>query len=61
MKTIQLSKNEERALKALLMRSRVACSSGCAFPEMQKSKKDCDKCNYPKAIEDVMEKLGMYE
>lgn len=61
MKTIQLSEKEVRALTALLMDWRAACSSGCAFPEMQKSKKGCERCDYPKAITAIEEKLGFFE
>ena len=61
MKTIQLTEKEERALTELLMHSREACSSGCVFPEMQTSKKDCDKCDYPKLIASIEDKLGLYE
>lgn len=60
MTTLELSDKEVRALKELLVYSKEACSSGCAFSEMQKSKKDCDKCDYPKAIANIEEKLGMY-
>jgi len=61
MKIIELSEVEVRALKALLIRSDAACSSTCAFPEMKKSKKDCDRCDYPEAIGNIEEKLGMYD
>lgn len=58
---LELSDKEARALKELLTYSNSACSSGCAFSEMQKSRKGCDKCDYPKAIANVAEKLGMYD
>jgi len=61
MKNITLSELEVRALQSLLVRWKEACSCGCAFPEMQKSKKGCEKCDYPKAIADIEDKLGMYD
>ena len=61
MVTLTLSDKEARALKELLVYSNSACSSGCAFPEMQKSRKGCEKCDYPKAIANIEEKLGMYD
>jgi len=61
MKTLELTEKEERALKEVLMCWKEACSSGCAFPEMQKSKKGCERCDYPKAITAIEEKLGFFE
>ena len=48
MKTIKLTKKEIRALLEQLDAN--ACSSGCAFSEMQRSKKDYDECEFPRLI-----------
>lgn len=56
MKTIKLSKKEIRALREQL--SVNACSSGCAFEEMQMSKKDCDECEFPELIRSIEEKIA---
>ena len=46
---ISLTENEERALSEIL-RSVSACSSGCAYEEMEKSNEDCDECPFTEAI-----------
>lgn len=61
MKNIELTKIEERALLELLSHRYAPCSSGCIFPEMQESKKNCDKCDYAKAIDGVANKMGLFE
>lgn len=61
MKILELTAKEERALKEALRCWKEACSCGCAFPEMQKSKKGCERCDYPKAITDIEAKLGLYD
>ena len=55
MKTIKLTKKEIRALLEQLDAN--ACSSGCAFSEMQRSKKDCDECEFPRLISSIREKI----
>jgi len=57
MKTITLTANEIKALKAQLFAN--PCSSGCVYEEMQNSKKDCNECKFTKDIESFCEKLGM--
>lgn len=56
MKTIKLTSKEIRALKEQLNAN--ACSSGCAFEEMQNSKKSCDECDFRASILSIIEKLG---
>lgn len=56
MKTIKLTAKEIRALKEQLWAN--ACSSGCAFSEMQRSRKDCDECDFPKLIRSIEEKIS---
>lgn len=56
MKEIKLSKNEIRALKELLETN--ACESGCVYNEMVKSRKDCDECNFTKAVQSIMNKIN---
>lgn len=56
MKTITLTAKEIRALKEQLTAN--ACSSCCAFPEMQKSRKDCDECEFPVLIASIEEKIN---
>ena len=55
MKTIKLTAKEIRALEQQLHAN--PCSSGCAFPEMQNSRKDCDECEFPKLISSIREKI----
>lgn len=59
MKTIKLTKVEERALITLLECN--PCEGSCAFSEMQKSKKDCDECKLTHAISSIENKLGLYD
>lgn len=61
MTTLKLTDNEVRALSGLLVYATEACSSGCVFPEMQKSKKGCEKCNYLLAIASIEAKLGVHD
>jgi hypothetical protein len=56
--TLKLTKQEERALQALLWCN--PCRSGCAWEEMEKSKKDCDECILSKAIQSIQDKLDVH-
>ena len=56
MKTIKLSAKEIRALNEQLYAN--ACSSCCAFKEMQNSRKDCDECEFPALIESIRNKIN---
>lgn len=56
MKTIKLTAKEIRALKEQLDAN--ACSSGCAFEEMQRSRKNCDECEFPQLIESIIKKIS---
>ena len=56
MMNILLNKNEERAFSELLW-GISACSSGCYYEEMEKSKKDCDECPFTEAIWSLREKV----
>lgn len=55
LKTIKLTASEIRTLKYFLYSN--PCSSGCAYPEMQSSKKDCAKCKLRKDMYSIMTKL----
>ncbi|MCC0642224.1 MULTISPECIES: hypothetical protein [unclassified Clostridioides] len=57
MKTIKLTQKEIRAIDAYL--SSNPCRSGCAYDEMQNSKKDCNKCKLEDAKISILEKLGL--
>ena len=54
-KTIKLTAKELRALEAILWVN--PCESGCAYSEMEKSKRDCINCELPKSISSIMNKL----
>lgn len=54
--TLCISKNEERALSEILW-SISACSNGCCYEEMEKSKKDCDECLFTEAIWSLRKKV----
>lgn len=56
MKKIELTKNEVRALKILLVDGR-ACNASCAYEEMQDSAWGCTRCEYYNAIHSILEKL----
>lgn len=55
MKTLQLTSKELRALKEILFAN--PCNSGCAYEEMQNSKKDCDNCEFTKSIHSILDKI----
>ena len=55
MKNIKFSKEEIRALKVMLDTN--TCRSGCAFSEMQNSKKDCDDCELTKLKISISKKI----
>ena len=55
--TLKLTTIEEKALIELIANSN-PCSSGCVYPHMQISKKDCDECEFTKSINSISEKLG---
>ena len=55
MKTIKLTASEIRTLKCFLYSN--PCSSGCAYQEMQRSKKDCEECKLTKDMHSIIDKL----
>lgn len=57
MKTVKLTASEIRTLECFLRDN--PCSSGCAYPEMQNSRKDCDECKLTKDKYSIMEKLDL--
>jgi hypothetical protein len=57
MKNIKLSNDEIRAIDTFLWAN--PCRSGCAYSEMQNSKKDCDECKLMKSRKSVLEKLEL--
>ena len=57
MKTIELTASEIRTLECFLYSN--PCSNGCAYPEMQRSKKDCEECKLTKDMYSIMEKLDI--
>lgn len=59
MKNIKLTAKELKALKELIWNSN-PCSSGCVYPKMQNSRKDCDECEFIISIESIKDKIGFY-
>lgn len=59
MKTVKLTSNEIRAIESYLIYGN-PCSRGCAYPEMNRSRKDCKDCMLEKARISISEKLGVY-
>ena len=57
MKTIELTTDEIRTLKCFLYSN--PCVSGCAYPEMQRSKKDCAECKLTKDMYSIIAKLDV--
>lgn len=57
MKTIKLTHNEIRAIDTYM--SLNPYCSGCAYDEMQNSKKNCDKCKLGSARISILEKLNL--
>ena len=55
MKTVTFTANEIRALQLFLWCN--PCKGGCAYEEMQSSKRDCDNCKLNEAIHSLTEKL----
>lgn len=53
---LNLTNKESKALKELIYNSN-ACSSGCIYPHMQESKKDCDECEFTKSIHSITKKI----
>ena len=53
---ITITKDEKRALVDYLSMANI-CRSGCAYPEMEKSNKDCDDCLLTKSTQSLLEKL----
>lgn len=56
MRNVEFDDNEIRAMKELLFAENV-CSAGCIYDEMRNSKKDCDECDYKKAIWSLIDKF----
>lgn len=57
MKTIKLTNKELRALSSALYGSHKCCASGCVYPEMQRSRKDCDECEFTLSIHSIIAKI----
>lgn len=57
MKTIKLTASEIRTLECFLDAN--PCSSACAYPDMQKSKKSCYECRLTKDMCSIMKKLDL--
>ena len=57
MKTIKITAKEERLLEELLWCN--PCNSGCAYREMNSSRKSCDECELTKSKNSLMKKLGL--
>ena len=55
MKTIKLTASEIRTLERFLWAN--PCLNGCAYPEMQNSKKSCDECKLTKDKYSIIEKI----
>ena len=56
--TLTLTKQEQRALESLLWCN--PCRSGCAWEEMEKSKKECFDCPLTNAIYSIQDKLDVH-
>ena len=57
MKTIKLKASEIRSLEHYLYSN--PCEAGCAYPEMNNSKKSCEECKLNKDRQSIMEKLNL--
>lgn len=57
MNKLDFTKKEIKALRELIGNSR-ACSCGCVYTEMEKSKKDCDECEFTQSINSISDKIG---
>ena len=56
MKTIKFTSKELRALEYLITTN--PCSSGCVYKEMERSKKDCDECEFTKHQQSIIDKVS---
>lgn len=52
---LELDKNQLRALSNLVWEN--PCNSGCCYNEMAKSNKNCNECNFQKAVHELIEKV----
>ena len=57
MKNIKLTASEIRSIFYYLESN--PCESGCAYPEMNNSRKNCDECKLTKDKESIMKKLNL--
>lgn len=57
MKTITFTDVEINALWHLLWVSNRACSSGCVIESMETSKKNCDECEFTRAVYSIKNKI----
>lgn len=53
---LQFTNKELKALNELIQNGNPCCS-GCIYPKMQNSKKDCNECEYTKSINSIVNKL----
>ena len=54
---VKFTKNEIDALFLLLWCSKEVCSSGCIYPDMEKSELDCKDCRFTTNISNITKKL----
>lgn len=57
MKTVKLTASEIRSLFYYLESN--PCESGCAYPEMNNSRKSCEECKLQKDRNSILEKLDL--
>lgn len=52
---VRFTKEELRALQEILLAN--PCNSGCVYEEMEKSKKNCNECEFTKSINSIINKI----
>ena len=57
MKTVKLTASEINSMFYFLHTN--PCEAGCAYPEMNNSRKDCDECKLHKDRDSILEKLDL--
>jgi hypothetical protein len=57
MKIIKFTNNKLKALQELVNYSHTVCNSGCVYPKMINSKKDCYDCEFTKSVESIDNKI----
>lgn len=58
MLNLKLNKEESKAIYTLLDNAHKICNSTCVYPEMVKSKKNCDECPFTLTVEKLIERIN---